>query len=202
MDINVNYHSSIRIKNIYVDPYNINENSNDASYVFITHSHYDHFSINDIKRVINDDSVFVCTVDVEKELKKIFDNKIIGVEPNCDYEVGNIKFSTFPSYNINKKFHPKNNDWVGYIIEIDNVKYAILGDSDLTDEVKKIKCDVLFVPIGGTYTMNAIEASELTNIIRPSLVIPVHYNGIVGSKDDEGKFLSKIDSSIRYMLFV
>lgn len=202
MDINVNYHSSIRIKNIYVDPYNINENSNDAIYVFITHSHYDHFSINDIKRVINDDSVFVCTVDVEKELKKIFDNKIICVEPNCDYEVGNIKFSTFPSYNINKKFHPKNNDWVGYIIEIDNVKYAILGDSDLTDEVKKIKCDVLFVPIGGTYTMNAIEASELTNIIRPSLVIPVHYNGIVGSKDDEGKFLSKIDSSIRYMLFV
>ena len=69
------------------------------------------------------------------------------VEPNNKYEVDDISFETIPSYNINKNFHPKDNNWVGYIICVKGVKYAILGDSDLTEEVEKIKCDVLFVPI-------------------------------------------------------
>ena len=53
MDINVNYHSSIRINNVYVDPYKIDDFVNDAKYIFITHSHYDHFSLIDIEKVVN-----------------------------------------------------------------------------------------------------------------------------------------------------
>ena len=47
-------HSSVNLINdkiIYIDPYNIKENNNDADIIFITHSHYDHFSINDIKKI-------------------------------------------------------------------------------------------------------------------------------------------------------
>ena len=47
MDINVNYHSSIRIGNVYVDPFNIAEDRGNAKYIFITHSHYDHYSLKD-----------------------------------------------------------------------------------------------------------------------------------------------------------
>ena len=201
MDVEVNYHSSIRIGDIYVDPFNIKENKNDARYIFITHSHYDHYSVDDIDKIIKEDSVFVCTKDVEIEIKKKYSNKVIVVDPDRNYSCDDVSFSTFPSYNINKKFHPKSNNWVGYIIEVSGVKYAILGDSDLTEEVKGIKCDVLFVPIGGMYTMNASEARELTNIINPKLVIPVHYNGIVGSKEDEKVFLKGLKKG-DYMLFL
>ena len=201
MDINVNKHSSIRIGNIYIDPFKIEEKKNDATYIFITHSHYDHLSFADIDKVVNGASVFVGTIDVIDEIKKKYDNEFIVVEANGNYEIGDISFSTFPSYNIDKKFHPFVNGWVGYVINMSNIKYAVLGDSDLTDEIKNIKCDVLFVPIGGIYTMNAKEASEATNIIKPNLVIPIHYNDIVGNKVDEKEFLEGV-KGIKYKLFL
>lgn len=199
MDINVNKHSSVRIGDIYIDPFKISDLRKKASYIFITHSHYDHYSPEDIDKIVDENTVFVCTEDVNEELKKRYFNEVIIVEKNKDYVSGDIQFRTFPSYNKSKKFHPLSNGWVGYVINVDGVDYAILGDTDLTDEVKMIKCDVLFVPIGGTYTMNALEASELTNIIKPNLVIPVHYNDIVGNKDDEKVFLENLNN-INYQI--
>lgn len=201
MNIGVNKHSSIRIGNIYIDPFKIEDNVNNAKYIFITHSHYDHLSFNDIDKIVCESSIFVCTKDVEEKIKERYSNGVIVVSNNGFYDLKDISFFTFPAYNINKKFHPLSNGWVGYIINVDGVKYGILGDSDLTNEVKDIKCDVLFVPIGGTYTMNAIEASELANIIRPKLVIPVHYNDIVGSKEDEKVFLDNLDD-IEYQIYL
>ena len=202
MNINVNYHSSIKIHNIYVDPFQIDNSYNDAKYIFITHSHYDHYSISDIEKVVNKNTIFVCTQDVCLELKKIYSNKVIIVEQNKSYFLDDISFKTFASYNINKNFHSKENGWVGYVIELKGIKYAIIGDSDLTEEVQNIKCDVLFVPIGGTYTMDAKEAAKLVNIINPEVVIPVHYNGIVGNKKDEEIFLKCINNKIKYKLYV
>ena len=200
MNINVNYHSSIKIEDIYVDPYNIKEGN--AKYIFITHSHYDHYSLEDINKIVNKDTVFVCTKDVADDLKNRLSNDIFVVEPNKTYSLNGIGFETISSYNISKKFHPKVNGWVGYVITVNGVRYAILGDSDLTDDVKNIKCDVLFAPIGGTYTMNANEASELTNIINPKLVIPVHYNSIVGDKSCEMEFLKGLNKEIEYKIYL
>lgn len=201
MKINVNYHSSIQIGNIYIDPYGIRDNVNDASYIFITHSHYDHYSLVDISKVINDSTIFVCTKDVYEDFKNYYKNEVVISEPNSKYNVYGLSFETFPSYNINKKFHPRLNNWVGYLINVNNEKYCIIGDSDLTEEVRNIKCDILFVPIGGTYTMNAKDASELTNIIKPDLVVPVHYNAIVGNKKDEKDFIDNL-KNIKYQLFL
>lgn len=201
MKINVNYHSSIQIGDIYIDPFKIIKNINNASYIFITHSHYDHYSKEDINKVINDKTIVVCSKDVYEDFKNYYKNKVIVAEPNKKYNINGLTFETFPSYNISKKFHPKSNNWVGYIISVNNEKYCIIGDSDLTDEVKGVKCDVLFVPIGGTYTMNAIEASKLANIIKPNLVVPVHYNGIIGNKEDEKVFISNLNN-IKYQLFL
>ena len=203
-NVEVFCHNSIKItgsKTIYIDPFKIDKKSNDARYIFITHSHYDHFSPCDIDKVMNEKTVFVCTGDVKEEIEKIYSNKIVVVEKNNKYNLGDISFTTFAAYNINKKFHPFSNGWVGYTINVNDVKYSILGDTDLTDVVKNIKCDVLFVPIGGTYTMNAKEASELVNFIHPSLVIPVHYNDIVGNKEDESEFLNNLND-IRYEIYL
>ena len=53
-EINLLFHNSIRYKKdltIYFDPFKINENYNDADIIFITHSHYDHYSKEDILKV-------------------------------------------------------------------------------------------------------------------------------------------------------
>jgi L-ascorbate metabolism protein UlaG (beta-lactamase superfamily) len=85
---------------------------------------------------------------------------------------------------------------VGYIIEIGGIRYAVCGDTDATEELTRIKCDVLFIPIGGTYTMTAREAADCANKINPQTAVPVHYNGIVGGKGDENIFIKNINKGI------
>lgn len=200
-------HSSVKLnsnKIIYIDPYNIKESNHDADIILITHSHYDHFSINDIDRIKKNDTIIVITEDIYNEVLELRfkENNIIKVLPGNTYTIDNIKFSTIPSYNINKQFHPLNNNWVGYLIEIDNIKYYVTGDTDLIDEAKKVKCDILFVPIGGTYTMDYNEASILTNIIKPKIVIPIHYGSIVGNKIDADKFKELVDNDIECKIMI
>lgn len=203
LDIKVNYQSSICLGGeIYFDPLNIDEKLNNAKIVFITHTHWDHLDEKSIKNVANKETVFVCPQDaVEKLIDWGFENeKILSVEPNQKFEVLGVICETFPAYNINQKFHPKENGWVGYVVTFGGVTYAICGDTDVTEELKKVKTDVIFVPIGGTYTMDAVEASELVNIVKPKLVVPVHYGAVVGDKNSEITFLKNLDSSIEYLL--
>ena len=95
---------------------------------------------------------------------------------------------TVPAYNVNKEFHKKEYDWVGYVITLDGIRYYIAGDTDVNDDNRKVKCDVAFVPVGGTYTMNYEEAANLANTIDAQVVIPTHYGVIVGEKEDAIKF--------------
>lgn len=195
-------HNSIKLlkegKVIYIDPYKIDNNYNDADIIFITHSHYDHFSKEDILKVRKDTTKIVVTEDLYSDSISLgfSEQDIFKVLPGNNYVIDGINFSTVASYNTNKDFHPKENGWVGYILILNNSSYYIVGDSDITDEAKVVSCDVLFTPIGGTYTMNYEEAAEFTNIISPKVVVPVHYGVIVGEKEDAYKFKDLIDSSI------
>ena len=200
-NIQVLTHSSIKIsknKTIYVDPFNIEKNYNDADIIFITHSHYDHYSEKDIEKVISKNSFFVVPEDVKDELlqKGISNDKIISIKPNQTGEILGINFEAIPAYNVNKKFHPKGNNWVGYIIVIDGVRYYIAGDTDINEDNLKVKCDIAFVPVGGTYTMDYKEAVQFVNQIKPKIAVPIHYGSIVGTLNDAERFISLLDENI------
>ena len=189
--IDVLCHSSIRIeedKIIYVDPFKIEQKYNDADYIFCTHSHYDHFSPEDIEKVKKEDTTIIVPRDIEEQARKIFNNNVVIVEPTKEYQIKDLKFKTTYAYNINKKFHPKENKWVGYIIELNNKKYYIAGDTDNIEEIQNIECDIALIPIGGTFTMDYKESAELANTIKADIVIPTHYGSIVGEKEDAIKF--------------
>jgi len=199
-NIQVLYHSSIKInkeKVIYIDPFKIEDTCHDADIIFITHSHYDHYSEEDIKKIIKEDTKIVVTNDLQETASKLTNEEnVISVQPNEKYCVEGITFETIPAYNINKQFHPKQNNWVGYVIELNGLKYYITGDTDITDENKTVKCDVAFVPVGGTYTMTAKEAANLVNIIKPKIAIPIHYGSVVGTKQDAIDFVNLLDERI------
>ena len=204
-NIEVLKHNSIRInksKTIYIDPFKIDTKYSDADIVFCTHSHYDHFSVEDILLVSRIDTYFVVTEDCKSSLQMlgIPDEQIITVKPNENYEVAGVEFITVPAYNINKKFHPKENAWVGYVIEIDGNKYYIAGDTDNVKEIRNIECDVAFIPVGGTYTMNYKEAAELANTINAKVVVPTHYGCIVGEKEDGEKFKELVEKDVEILI--
>ena len=206
-NIEVLYHSSIRInkeKTIYIDPFKIDRNYNDADIIFITHDHYDHYSEEDIDKVINENAVIVIPEELlTKVLKKgINKDAIVTVEPDKKYMVQGIKFETVPAYNTYKTFHPKENGWVGYVIEINGIKYYIAGDTDITEENKKVKCDVAFVPVGGTYTMDFKEAAQLVNEIQPKVAVPIHYGSVVGTKQDAEEFIKLLHTNIKGIILM
>ena len=193
-NIEVLYHSCIRMnkeKMIYIDPYHIEKNYNDADMIFITHDHYDHYSEEDIDKVRKNNTIFIVPENLLNKLikKGINDENIITLDPGDAENIDGIKVEAIHSYYIDKPFHPKENNWLGYVIEIDGVRYYIAGDTDITEENKKIKCDVAFVPVGGKYTMNFSEAAQLINIIKPKNAVPIHYGSVVGTKQDATDFI-------------
>ena len=206
-NIEVLYHSSIRIsknKVIYIDPFKIDKNYNDADIVFITHDHFDHYSEEDIDKVINENTTIIIPEELLTKIlrKGINKNAVITVESNKEYMVQGIKFETIPAYNTNKTFHPKENDWVGYIITLDGIRYYIAGDTDITEENRKVKCDVAFVPVGGTYTIDFKEAAQLINEIQPKIAVPIHYGSVVGTKQDATDFIKLLHPSIKGIILM
>ncbi len=205
--ISINCHSSIKItnsKNIYFDPYCITEENHDADYIFITHNHYDHLDIISIKNILKEDTLVIIPSSVSQKDLNLYirQEQVITVSPNQHYNTIDISFDTVPSYNIDKEFHKKIYNWVGYIVEINNQKIYVAGDTDNLPELHNIKCDIALVPIGGTYTMNPQEAASLINVIKPSIVIPTHYGKIVGDYKNAQEFQSLLDEDVECKILI
>jgi L-ascorbate metabolism protein UlaG (beta-lactamase superfamily) len=178
--------SEIEDITLYIDPYNITTDAI-ANYILITHTHYDHFSFKDVMNISNKDTKLFAPPDAQPKLKDYI-GEVIIVEPNSRYQVENLIVDTVPAYNLLSGFHPESNNWVGYIFEMDKKRYYHAGDTDLLEELKNIKdIYVAMLPVGGTYTMNAEQAAELANTIKPQYFVPMHYGTIIGDVSDAEK---------------
>lgn len=202
-NIEVFTQSSIRVKSgagtIYVDPFRMKEEPHDADYVLITHDHYDHFSIEDIHKVIKDTTILVVPARMEDDAKE-FEREVGGivtVKPGVYKEISGLEIETIPAYNTVKPFHPRRAEWVGYILRVEGKRIYIAGDTGLTKEAKQVRCDIALVPVGGTYTMDTKRAAELINTIRPEYVIPTHYGSIVGKQSDGQTFAALVKSPVK-----
>lgn len=193
--IEINTQSSIKLKldkTIYFDPYKIEENKNDADIIFITHDHYDHMDPDSINKIKNANTIVIAPRSMEDTISKIVFKNYIYLEPYNEISIEGLDIKTIPAYNISKPFHPRENDWLGYIITYNNITYYVAGDTDNTPEAEEVKCDIAFVPIGGHFTMDPVEASELIKVINPKVVIPTHYGSIVGSINDGSTLKSNL----------
>ena len=200
-NINLNWlgHAGFLIENskkIYIDPFQISEGLPKADLILITHSHYDHCSIEDLKKIVTKNTKIIMTADSQSKITKFdFPIKMIIIEPNQELNIFDIKISTIPSYNIDKDFHQKEEGWVGYLIKYNDVIIYHAGDSDIIPEMQKLtgykqknNKFIALLPVGGRFTMNPEEASEAAKIIKPSLAIPMHWGSIIGSKQDAEEF--------------
>lgn len=198
--ITINKQSSIRIsgeKTIYFDPWDVPGNVKDADIIFVTHDHPDHYSSKDIKGLLKDDGVLVVPEKMKESVIKdigVTDERIVGVFPNNEYSIAGLSVRTVVAYNKMKPFHTKGAGWCGYIVTMDGASYYAMGDTDAVKELLDISCDVLFVPVGGKFTMNLKEAVAYTLSIKPKVAVPIHYGGIVGKPGDGNTFKKAVES--------
>lgn len=185
-------HDSFRIDDqgiqIYIDPWKLAANSVKADYIFVTHSHYDHFSKEDISKISKVTTKVIGPVDVANEIGK----NAISMNPDQELDLDQIKVKAIPAYNIGKKFHPREKNWVGFIITLaDGSTVYHAGDTDFIPEMKTLNVDIALLPVSGTYVMTADEAVEAANEFKPKVVIPMHFGDIVGDTNDAEKFKAK-----------
>lgn len=183
-------HSGFKIKTdegvIYFDPYQLTGEQEKADILFLSHSHYDHFDEPSLKLILKEETTIFCSLDCKEALlpwAKVA--AIHALEPKQEHIFGHLKVTTTPAYNIDKPFHPKENNWLGFILELQGSRLYYAGDTDALEELGYIQCDIGFFPVSGIYVMDPKEAAELANKIAPKVLsIPMHWGTVV---DDQNR---------------
>lgn len=196
-------HASFKIKNgdfvIYLDPYQISSGEK-ANLILITHDHSDHKDDKSIEFLKKETTEILIGGENIKE-GDFVQRSLGGVERK------EITIKAVPAYNLTKPFHPRGKG-CGFILsfqdgsavrlsspskssggEIDGKIIYHAGDTDKIPEMAELgKIDLAMLPIGGTYTMDINEAVEAIEIIKPKIVMPMHYNTLPEITADPEKF--------------
>ena len=173
--------TSVRIRRdgleLHVDPSGLSEDSQ-ADFILITHPHYDNFSEEDIARVRGPSSLVLAPA----SMKKQFVDADHFMRPGDLLSLDGVDILAVPAHNMGSRFHPRENDWLGYVFTLGSVTYYHAGDTDLLASMKQIRCDVAFLPCHGRYTMGPEEAAEAAEACGADVVVPIRWGGAAGGR--------------------
>ncbi len=182
-------------RTVVFDPFQI-EDGPTADVVLITHDHYDHCSPEDVQKVSGEHTVIV----TEKDSAKKLSGDVRVLSPGETLSVGEIKIEAVAAYNQNKQFHPKENGWLGFIVEMDGMRIYHAGDTDLIPEMKGMAVNIALLPVSGTYVMTAEEAVEAALDVAPDVAIPMHFGAIVGDRSDAETFRDRLKGKVEVLM--
>lgn len=179
-------------KTVYTDPYKLSKDQHgrkDADIVLISHNHFDHLSLDDLKHVVGPNTIIVAARECGAQLKPL-GLEVRLVAPGDKLTVSDVPIEVLAAYNTNKDFHPKADGKVGFVVTLAGLRIYHTGDTDVIPEMESAKPDVALVPVSGTYVMAPDEAAKAVDErIKPRmLAIPMHYASIVGTEDDARRF--------------
>ncbi len=176
---------------VYFDPWKIKSSPHDADILLISHPHFDHLDTADVAKLVKANTVIVTPAACAEKLKQAhISGDIRVVKPGDVLTVKGAKIEVVPAYNTDKIFHLKQNQWVGFIVELNGTRLYHAGDTDFIPEMNLFKVDVALLPVSGTYVMTAEEAAHAAQLLAPRVAIPMHYGSIVGSAADAKRFQS------------
>jgi len=182
-------------KIIYIDPFMVPPGSLKADVILITHPHSDHLSEKSLRIIYKNGCVIFAPEDCCAKLKGMGFNNCQAIEPGESVKHGKLNIEAVPAYNTDKNHHPKENKWVGYILTVDGVRIYHPGDTNRISEMKQLRCDIAFMPLGQTYTMSGVEeAVEAIIDVKASVAIPFHFGMYEGAVEDANLFKQLLES--------
>lgn len=185
-------------KTVYFDPWHIADGAKKADLICVSHEHYDHYSPEDIARISAKETVILTSAEAALQMKgaRITSKEVRAMAPGQKADVGGASITATASYNIGKKFHPKNANKLGFLVTMDGVTVYHAGDTDAIPEMSSYRCDIALLPVSGTYVMTADEAAAAARAIRPKVAVPMHYGEVAGSAADAKRFEQALKGDI------
>lgn len=183
-------HATVKLagsKTIYIDPWKLPQDvGGDGDIVLVTHDHYDHLSVADIKKAL----VKGGKVMAAECCRAKFPDADKFTLPYMKHRFAGLDIYATAAYNTSKPFHQPEMGHVGYIVELDGVKIYHAGDCDAFPHMRDFECDIALLPVSGTYVMNPSEAVDAVNMLHPKVAIPIHWGDpdVVGSRKDAETF--------------
>jgi len=173
-------HASFKVKGkdatLVIDPYDPQmgktfPKQSDIDIVLTSHGHYDHHYTEGISGDFH------------------------HVDGPGEYDIKNVTINGIFSYHDKSKGSERGINTI-YCIDLEGVRLCHLGDLGdvLTeDQIEKIGAiDILFIPVGGKYTIDAAEAAKVIAQVGPSIAIPMHYGNTKLGLDDVSVFLKEM----------
>ncbi len=180
---------------IFFDPYDIKERAK-ADIVCVSHEHFDHCSLEDLRKVAAKRTHLVGPPQTQGVLRRVTSHLHL-LQAGGQVQIEKVKISAVPAYNTDKPFHPREAGGLGFLVEVGGTTIYYAGDTDLIPEMKGLRADIAILPVGGTYTMNAEEAAVAVKIVGAKEGVPMHYGSIVGTGADGERFKRLIETFIK-----
>ncbi|KXS56171.1 MAG: hypothetical protein AMR96_04215 [Candidatus Adiutrix intracellularis] len=181
---------------IYFDPWEVSGPS--ADLIFITHDHYDHCDPLTIKTLCGPATRLVTEPAAAILLRQAgFDAANLTVlEPGASLELDGVGIKAVPAYNLDKDFHPRARNYLGFVITLDDWSLYHAGDTDFIEEIKDIRVQIALLPVSGTFVMTAAEAARAARALAPEVAIPMHYGKIVGNEEMAWQFAKALKDQV------
>ena len=171
---------------VYVDPHRL-DGGPPAGLILITHEHFDHMDPIAINAVATDETVIVANAPCARQLQGNINGRVVSIQEGDTVTEKGVEVRAVAGYNGH---HPRGFN-VGFVFRLGDQTVFHAGDTDRVPEMSSLgEIDVALLPIGGTYTMAEAEAAEAVRMVRPRVVIPMHYGYATGG--DPEKFASLV----------
>jgi L-ascorbate metabolism protein UlaG (beta-lactamase superfamily) len=186
---------------VYIDPNSVPSDKK-ADLILITHPHGDHWSQAELDKIVKPTTILIAPQEV------VYTGNIaqrIILKPGETFNgLPHIKIKAVPAYNINKiQFHPREADWVGYLVTINDVTIYHAGDTERVPEMKSFTADIAMLPLGQTYTFDTVnDAAKAAKDVKAKVAIPMHFGLYEGTAADADHFKSLLDGIIPVVIKV
>ncbi|MCH9634429.1 MAG: hypothetical protein S4CHLAM7_11800 [Chlamydiae bacterium] len=194
-------HAGFKIKNkdgvLYIDPFQLTREQEKADVIILSHTHADHLDPVSLQAISKKETTIFCSQDAPEKLAEMVQvDAVMAMHPDEEKIFGHLKIHTYPAYNLDKPFHPKESGWLGFVIEMEGTRIYFSGDTDSLEELEKVQCDIALLPVSGIYVMTADQAAAFANKIKPKVVsIPMHWGTLI---DDQNRKVGTLEDAQKF----
>ncbi len=203
-------HSFFRVgfpqRNVLIDPFiDCNKNNDferlikcsiaskdlkDIATILITHEHFDHFDKAAVEDIVARENCSVVAHDHILQDLSIPSRFKFSIKMNQEITLRNMSITALPAHHPTA-FYP-----LSFLLACEKESVFHAGDTGLMNGFNEIKPDVALLPIGGTYTMDCVDAVRAVKTMKPKYVIPMHFNTFKVIQQDPAEFKQRIERSV------